>query len=90
MGRWHKKQNNKAKDYRITNPVLIEALTKLTISGCKSHEKFIPCQYKYATITERYAQIAGIDGYWSHQIKEEINDRIEMLSEMSRQNGFHR
>ena len=39
---------------------------------------------------QRYAQIAGVDGYWSHQIKEEINDRIEMLSEMSRQNRFHR
>lgn len=28
---------------------------------------------------QRYAHIAGVDGYWSHQIKEEINDRIEKL-----------
>ncbi len=31
---------------------------------------------------QRYAHIAGVDDYWIHQIKEEINDRIEILSEM--------
>ena len=38
----------------------------------------------------RYAQMAGVDSYWSHQIKEEITYRIEILSEMSRHGGFHR
>ena len=65
---------------------LLEVAKKYNIKGADSLiEKAIGVVSDY----QRYAHIAGVDGYWSHQIKEEINDRIEMLSEMSRQNGFH-
>lgn len=66
---------------------LLEVAKKYNIKGADSLiEKAIDVVSDY----QRYADVAGVDGYWSHQIKEEINDRIEMLSEMSRQNGFHR
>lgn len=66
---------------------LLEVAKKYNIKGADSLiEKAIGVVSDY----QRYAQMAGVDGYWSHQIKEEINDRIEMLSEMSRQNGFRR
>lgn len=66
---------------------LLEVAKKYNIKGADSLiEKAIGVVSDY----QRYAHMAGVDGYWSHQIKEEINDRIEMLSEMSRQNGFHR
>lgn len=66
---------------------LLEVAKKYNIKGANSLiEKAIGVVSDY----QRYADVAGVDGYWSHQIKEEINDRIEMLSEMSRQNGFRR
>lgn len=66
---------------------LLEVAKKYNIKGADSLiEKSIGVASDY----QRYAQMAGVDGYWSHQIQEEINDRIEILSGMSRQNGFHR
>lgn len=75
------------KNSAIERGDLLEVAKKYNIKGADSLiEKAIGVVSDY----QRYAQIAGVDGYWSHQIQEEINDRIEMLSEMSRQNGFHR
>lgn len=75
------------KNSAIERVDLLEVAKKYNIKGADSLiEKAIGVVSDY----QRYAQIAGVDGYWSHQIQEEINERIEMLSEMSRQNGFHR
>lgn len=66
---------------------LLEVAKKYNIKGADSLiEKAIGVVSDY----QRYADVARVNGYWSHQIKKEINDRIEMLSEMSRQNGFCR
>lgn len=77
--------NNKNSD--IERGDLLEVAKKYNIKGADSLiEKAIGVVRDY----QRYAQMAGVDGYWSHQIQEEINDRVEILSGMSRQNGFHR
>lgn len=66
---------------------LLEVAKKYNIKGADSLiEKAISAVSDYP----RYAQMAGIDGYWSHQIKEEITYRIEVLSGMSQQEGLHR
>ncbi|MDL2306180.1 type II toxin-antitoxin system HipA family toxin [Bacteroides sp. OttesenSCG-928-D19] len=66
---------------------LLEVAKKYNIKGADSLiEKAISAVSDYP----RYAQMAGVDGCWSHQIKEEINYRIEVLSGMSRQEGLHR
>lgn len=66
---------------------LLEVAKKYNIKGVDSLiEKAISAVSDYP----RYAQMAGVDGYWSHQIKEEITYRIEVLSGMSRQEGLHR
>ena len=66
---------------------LLEVAKKYNIKGADSLiEKAIRAVSDYP----RYAQMAGVDGYWSHQIKEEITYRIEVLSGMSRQEGLHR
>ena len=57
---------------------LLEIAKKYNIKGADSLiEKAIGVVSDY----QRYADIAGVDAYWSHQIKEEMNDRIEMLSD---------
>lgn len=66
--------NNKSS--AIERGDLLEVAKKYNIKGADSLiEKAISAVSNY----QRYAQIAGVDGYWSHQIKEEINDRIEIL-----------
>jgi len=66
---------------------LLEVAKKYNIKGADSLiEKAIGVVSDY----QRYADVAGVDGYWSHQIKEEVNYRIEVLTGMSRQEGFHR
>ena len=66
---------------------LLEVAKKYNI---KSTDSLIEKAISAVSDYPRYAQIAGVDGYWSHQIKEEINYRIEVLSGMSRQEGLHR
>lgn len=57
---------------------LLEIAKKYNIKGADSLiEKAIGVVSDY----QKYADIAGVDAYWSHQIKEEMNDRIEMLSD---------
>lgn len=57
---------------------LLKIAKKYNIKGADSLiEKAISVVSDY----QRYADIAGVDAYWSHQIKEEMNDRIEMLSD---------
>lgn len=66
MDRWSQKKNNKAKSYSIYDPVLVESLKNMNLAGCDSSNKFIPIQYKYATIDERKELIRGLmdtDGY---------------------------
>lgn len=56
---------------------LLGVAKKYNIKGADSLiEKVIGVVSEYLL----YAHIAGVDGYLSHQIKEEINDRIETLS----------
>ena len=75
------------KNSAIERGDLLEVAKKYNIKGADSLiEKAIGIVSDY----QRYAQIAGVDGYWIHQIQEEINDRIEILSGISRLNGFHR
>lgn len=42
-------------------------------------EKYVDKVISVVSNYQRYAHIAGVDAYWGHQIKEEINDRIGML-----------
>ena len=57
---------------------LLKIAKKYNIKGADSLiEKAISVVSDY----QKYADIAGVDAYWSHQIKEEMNDRIEMLSD---------
>ena len=75
------------KNSAIERGDLLEVAKKYNIKGADSLiEKAIGAVSDYL----RYAQMAGVDSYWSHQIKEEITYRIEILSEMSRHGGFHR
>ena len=39
---------------------------------------------------ERYAQQAGVNGYWTQKIKEETGYRIENMSDTIRQKGLGR
>lgn len=60
------KPNNKAKNYIIKNQQLIEGLNTIKIAGHNAACKFIPIQYKYATIEERKLLMQGLmdtDGY---------------------------
>lgn len=60
---------------------LLEIAKKYNIKGADSLiEKAIGVVSDY----QKYADIAGVDAYWSHQIKEEMNDRIEMLSDFGK------
>lgn len=66
MGHSQAKAGSRAKSYMIYNRTLVEALCNLKLSGCDSSNKFIPDQYKLATIEERKRLIQGImdtDGY---------------------------
>lgn len=75
------------KNAAIERGDLLEVAKKYNIKGADSLiEKAIGVVSDY----QRYAQMAGVDGYWSHQIKEEVNYRIEALSGMSREEGFRR
>jgi serine/threonine-protein kinase HipA len=77
----------KNKNAAIERGDLLEVAKKYNIKGADSLiEKAIGIISDY----QRYAQMAGVDGYWIHQIKEEVDYRIEALSGMSRQEGFHR
>lgn len=74
------------KNSAIERGDLLELAKKYNIKGADSLiEKVISIVSDY----QQYAHMAGVDSYWIHQIKEEINYRIEALSGMSRQNGFH-
>ena len=42
-------------------------------------EKYVDKVISVVSNYQRYAHIAGVDAYWGHQLKEEINDRIGML-----------
>ena len=66
MSHWQMKPNNVAKSYVIRDSVLVTSLRELGIAGCDSSTKFIPEQYKYATIDERKRLMQGLmdtDGY---------------------------
>ena len=58
---------------------LLEIAKKYNI---KSAGSFIEKAICVVSDYQRYAQMARVDTYWSHQIKEEINYRNEILSEM--------
>ncbi len=50
----------------IKHPTLISDLKELNLHGCRSNEKFIPRQYKLATIDDRISLMQGLmdtDGY---------------------------
>lgn len=54
------------------NPVT-EILRKLGLMGKNSHEKFIPSEYKYGSITQRFALVRGLmdtDGYSGKKVAE--------------------
>ena len=39
---------------------------------------------------DHYAGLAGVSGYWRHQIKEETSYRIENMSDLSHHRGLGR
>ena len=89
-------------DYRISKKkqgdllvrnTLTRDLKKLELMGCSSHTKFIPVQYKYASINNRWKLINGLmdtDGYndqgknaeyttVSKQLSEDVQELVESL-----------
>lgn len=79
-------------DYRISgknksNLLVVNTVTKdlkkLKLMGCSSHTKFIPNQYKYASINNRWKLIRGLmdtDGYNDNGLRAEYATVSEKLS----------
>lgn len=60
MTRFRQIEKNKANNYLIKSPQLINALRTIKLAGHNSSDKFIPLQYKYGTIEERRELIRGL------------------------------
>lgn len=60
MSNCAKKEGNVATDYRLKDEGLKEDLKRLHLYGCNSLTKFIPRQYKFATIEKRWAILQGL------------------------------
>jgi RecA/RadA recombinase len=79
-------------DYRISgkndsNLLVVNTVTKdlkkLKLMGCSSHTKFIPNEYKYASINNRWKLIRGLmdtDGYNDNGLRAEYTTVSEKLS----------
>lgn len=60
MNHSRKKSGNRAKSYTVYDRGLVEALRELGLEGCAPTDKFIPRQYKYATVEERKQLVRGL------------------------------
>lgn len=60
MSHFADKEGSRAKDYVIRNAALANDIYGLKLNGCKSEDKFIPKQYKYGTVEERFALSQGL------------------------------
>ena len=60
MNHSREKSGNRAKSYTVYDRSLMEALRELGLEGCASADKFIPRQYKYATVEERKQLVQGL------------------------------